>query len=411
MYYQMILVLCIHAFLCSSCNSSTKKANNTTEAIILFFEPHKKINDIYKINDGMSYKTFKPEISYYDNFRFKECYTEKNESTDTILIYLKKEYVILRHRFDALNYYEYLFKKGDTVLFKYKNGRPFPSVLNRKTLPYDLIYDETFSNLHYKDQATPIFKYLSADLFLNYSRNASEIKKQIISFRQNVYGQADSLFNSEAGFLDSLKNNLLISSDVYEFYKNRAHNLSLLLDFKESRLPLSQVTSILQNDTTSSRVFPNHYYHLFLNEVADKLLAEKASILDLKDGFNKDYREIYNAIQNSLLLTPESKNYLLTREIGRIAKSFSKNDFQLYFKNYEAEVKDTVMVNYIKEENFLAVENISKHSENYLITNAETSDFINKYKITTIPRYMIFDKKGNLSYTHAMTPESKDLIK
>lgn len=48
------------------------------------------------------------------------------------------------------------------------------------------------------------------------------------------------------------------------------------------------------------------------------------------------------------------------------------------------------------------------NENNFLIKNSKTSDFIKKTKITTIPRYMIFDKEGNLVHEDAPGPDKPE---
>ncbi|WP_247231951.1 TlpA disulfide reductase family protein [Telluribacter sp. SYSU D00476] len=53
-----------------------------------------------------------------------------------------------------------------------------------------------------------------------------------------------------------------------------------------------------------------------------------------------------------------------------------------------------------------AKEKLDTYSENYLVVNAKASDFLKKQKVNTIPRYMIFDKTGRLTYANAPRVES-----
>ncbi len=51
-------------------------------------------------------------------------------------------------------------------------------------------------------------------------------------------------------------------------------------------------------------------------------------------------------------------------------------------------------------------EKLANYSENYLIVNAKTSDFLKQNKLSSIPRYMIFDKTGRLTHANAPRVES-----
>ncbi|MCG8412286.1 MAG: TlpA family protein disulfide reductase, partial [Bacteroidales bacterium] len=46
---------------------------------------------------------------------------------------------------------------------------------------------------------------------------------------------------------------------------------------------------------------------------------------------------------------------------------------------------------------------------NYFIENSKTSEILNKLKVTSIPRYMIFDKSGELAYSNAPNPENPEI--
>jgi thiol-disulfide isomerase/thioredoxin len=51
----------------------------------------------------------------------------------------------------------------------------------------------------------------------------------------------------------------------------------------------------------------------------------------------------------------------------------------------------------------------SKHS--FLIKNVKTSKFLESIDLSLIPRYLIFDKTGNLKYTNAPRPSNNETIK
>ena len=61
-----------------------------------------------------------------------------------------------------------------------------------------------------------------------------------------------------------------------------------------------------------------------------------------------------------------------------------------------------------------AMEKYNVKENSYFITNTESSTFLSKHKITSIPRYMVVDKKGEIINTDAPRPSSteiKDLLK
>jgi thiol-disulfide isomerase/thioredoxin len=54
---------------------------------------------------------------------------------------------------------------------------------------------------------------------------------------------------------------------------------------------------------------------------------------------------------------------------------------------------------------------LSNNCENYFITNPKTSQMLESLKVKTIPRYMLFDKKGKLANQNASGPEGEAIRK
>lgn len=489
-------MLLSYFFMVAACNAGSGSERSNSKAgkaqtITLIFDKHLPATDTFFIDAGWFRLTTIPEVTYYDDFHFKDL-TVIKDARDTLTISPASENVIVRHRLDGVNYYEFLFAKGDTVLFQYENGKPLVTVINRKLLPFDNKYDQITTSRFYPDFAERGFKYFNPALFINRKDRlppGANIKQQETNIRQHEYATIVARFKEENKFLDSLKNNDLLSVNHYNFYKNRIKNLSLLIDIKENKLSLAESSEIVKGEDAAPKAFPDLYFNRLLEMVSDHFFASDAKAMDLKDGFNRDHREIFDAIMQSDLFKPDAKNYLLTRQMSLIAKSFSKKDFQKYFDVYKTNVPDTAMVHFIEEENRLALdvtepdkeklslinadgvkstfddikakykgqiiyvdfwaswcvpcrvampgslklkeqmkgvvflylsidkgfedwrkasiaEGINDYVGSYLVTNPEVSDFMRKYKIATIPRYMIFDKQGNMLYENAMSPES-----
>ncbi len=52
---------------------------------------------------------------------------------------------------------------------------------------------------------------------------------------------------------------------------------------------------------------------------------------------------------------------------------------------------------------------LDSNCENYFITNPKTSKMIEQFKVKTIPRFMLFDKKGRMINQNAPSPEGKEI--
>ncbi|MDQ6481923.1 TlpA disulfide reductase family protein [Dyadobacter sp. LHD-138] len=81
----------------------------------------------------------------------------------------------------------------------------------------------------------------------------------------------------------------------------------------------------------------------------------------------------------------------------------------------ELEGKDVVFV-YLSIDNNIppwqiasVKEDLHNLKDNFLVVNHKTSEFFRKYKLNEIPRYMIFDKTGNLIHANAPRVESSEI--
>lgn len=55
--------------------------------------------------------------------------------------------------------------------------------------------------------------------------------------------------------------------------------------------------------------------------------------------------------------------------------------------------------------------NLNGYPYSYLLLKAQQSDFINKFKLRSIPRYILINKKGNIENVNALRPSDKGIMK
>lgn len=339
-----------------SCRNSTLdviKNIDTNKQITIVFKNYKAPDDIYNLDNGISYKTLEPSVSYFNKYRKEECVIVSGKKEDTINITGVLKNTILELRINALTAYDYLINSGDTVLVIYTGSTPSVTLLNRRTNLYDFSYDSLVRKRFQQEGLSFETKYFKSDLFLDYSKPILNIKKLIKEHREKYYPLVLKKLSAETDFLDSLKNNNLLSSEAYNFYKNKAFTLKTMFDFDQGNLPVSNAVLAIRNDSIAPKEAPYLYYYLFLEQLSDKLYTEKSASINLKDGINKDYREVYKKIEKSSYFSESSKDYLLTREIGRIIKSFSKSDITHFYEQYKKDVADSLLKNYISIHFFL----------------------------------------------------------
>ncbi len=465
------------------------------DEIIIIFKHYPKNEKPFVIGKSQTLTKQTPRVSYYDTKQIIDVEINTEKQVDTVRIKVTNDIIVLLHRYNSVLKNEYLLKRGDVCLFEYKNDAPFLTILNRKTHSIDTNYDGLFRQRHNNLSVSPLdvynYPYLSLDFAkLPHENLQEELKKESLAIKKQYLLLSNQLLAIENNYLDSLKAIEQISPISYAYYKNRNYFNVKKIEMSEGKLSIDVFENILKEYHTDS--IPDFQYNTFIEKGFDIFWLSKTTQRDLKDGVNRDYREAYESIKEIKFLNEKNRNYLLYREMKRIANSFSNNDFLEYFTRFERDVTDTTYLSHIKNkyalkfndkknetnslvlissdkkqitfddlkkrhagkliyvdfwaswcapcrkalpssiklkdknkdvvfvylsmdstiepwEKAMADEKLNNYSESYLIVNSETSNFLKKQNVSTIPRYMIFDKMGKLAFANAPNAESKEL--
>lgn len=336
--------------------------------IVIIFNGLPKKENPFIFGSGQFIENSERRVSYYDE-KLIGLTIDLNKKIDTIIINPKSEYIVLYHSYNPIIKNEFLLKKGDIVNIKYFDGYPNIEITNRNTLLYDIKYD-SLTRIKFNCQiSSPIDRYSNPMIAFDIKKLPhkdllNELKNKVALVEKENLKLSYQLFEMERKYLDSLLSQKLITKKVFDYYKNRNLFKNRDLDILNAKMTVIEFKDIVtnyKNETT-----PDNNYKLFLEKGIDKFWLSNTAKRDFKDGVNRDYEESYNSIKGIKFLNVKDKNYLLTREIDRIAKSFSNKDFLEYFARFEKDVNDTLYVNHIKNKYSLKF-NDKKNETNSLV--------------------------------------------
>ncbi|NBB28219.1 TlpA disulfide reductase family protein [Cellulophaga sp. BC115SP] len=333
------------------CNHSEK----SNEVLIIFKGyPSKETHFIF--GSGQTYTDDSPRVSYYDSKKSVFIPVNTEKKMDTVRIKVVADYIVVTHRFNSITKNDYLLRKGDIAVFEYKGDCPSLKILNRTVLKYDVQYDSLIKKRFHREIISPIDKYFEPLFALNISKLphkdfVKEVSNEVINIKKVNLKLSLDLVTEESIFLDSLLSQKLISEDAFGYYKNRNFFTKQKLYLADKQLQLGGFEKILTQ--SNDKIIKDLNYKSFLESGFDTFWLSKTTPRDLKDGVNKDYKEAYQMIKGISFLGVDDRNYLLAREVNRIANSFSSKDFLAYFSLFEKDVTDTTYVNYIRSNHTL----------------------------------------------------------
>ena len=362
-YYLTTLLLVSGMHTISIANSINK------DEIVLIFKKIPKISNSIPFSKTGNLTTTTSPVILFDEFDTKELVVNYKSIVDTIIIRTNSKTYILRHRYDALNYIEFIINKGDSVLFKYENGKPIVKVLNRKTLKFDFSYDILLSQILLKEKIKLFDIYLRPYLsipFLQKDRN-SKVEK----LKNELYAKIIMQFENEEKLLDSLKQNNLLSESNYLFYKDRIIFNRLRLRVLQNKISMEEIKQISINSVKIKHDFPNKSYDEFLKTVGDEFFVEKSKLINFSNGASRDYRESYELIRNDHTLSQKDREFLLSYVLNFIQEYFSRAEFKKYFKMFEQDAKDIVTLNRIRERFLVQFDENSSENISLVLMNNE----------------------------------------
>lgn len=453
-FFQMrtIFLSILISLNCSVVLSQNSISNNK---VVLIFDGYVKSQSV--VESGIFY-------SKANDFRTDFIYPKG--TYDTVVLHGIESKLVLTHVFNLWVNYIYEFQKGDTVKFDYKNGLPRVSLFNKRTvLKHDLNFEDDFKSIQ-KPLEPAVFNIVNKrprtveelksygkeqnDYFIAKEAKLDELlHKNLIS--PNIYAlhkarnrylrinlnKADFDFASvpESDLTQDnllpiktykyfLENYILGKYNIprakdFEYDGRHAFDAALSdngLSYKTKEYLLFQFLNSIANSKDSD-VLPSYFEKFKAFEKGDELSQV------IKDSYLTDLNALKIETKEVVLLdnkkTKTTLNELIAMHSGKVIYvdfwaswcSPCRASFP-HSKKLQEELKSNkVVFLYLStDENF---ENWKKahtkenlpNGNSFYLANTKASEFTQKANLTSVPRYMLFDKEGNLVNADASGPK------
>ena len=447
-----------------SCTNNQKEkqlvsTKNNTDTIVFIFNKDKfKESKTWILNPSKIYYT------EYASFKKKFLFPNNTIANDTLRINISFDKICLTHQYGLSSFFYYEFKKGDTIQFRYTDtGKPKATILNRKVLPFDADF-ELKSNLKKPKNNIEFFDknkryrndneqkkftiemqqfYKQYDGFLDsiYSKNL--ISKSIYQLQKNSYkyyrlntGSKKDIINAT----NDLENDSLLFLGAYRYFLENFVNYNYNGNMPTTRFDPVKAFDYIQHShlfkgkvrsfllytyiKKIAELSTSHnltvYFKKFSNEVTDTTLVN-----EVKNAYLIDFSELKEKIKDVHLINLKKEKTTLDSVIKQYKGKLIYIDFWASWcapcrdampasKKIASAYKNKDIVflyisidkDFSKWQKASQEESLFYNKNNLFAVNYPNAIFYKKLKLRTIPRYLLYNKKGELIYQNATSPKN-----
>jgi thiol-disulfide isomerase/thioredoxin len=471
---KKILTLSLIIFISFICCKNKKneftivKTSKDSTITIIFKQRTFKKDTLISNSGGKTLRLNDLNYSYVGDFREFQIPKNNLKTNDTLIIKTNTD-IILSHGYHYYFNSIYNFKPGDVVIFDYKDDAPNCRVINRSVSYEELNFLKDF-NLKAKIIEDEGMFFLNNKRFRNNSekeeiKNANlkninlkislldslKLKKLISESTYKMYYdglnfQMNSINNTIQNLLDK-KVDLSLSYNRFNIIDN-FNTLYKPILLKESNGSHYDSKKQFDNVLQFNNINPKNKDFLLYNYFKD--IVEYASQDEIKKYFSK----FSDAVSDKKLIKELSNKFLIdfsslknnTKNVYLLNNKREKTDFNELKTNFKGKVlyvdfwaswcapcrvsmpsslklknklknKDVVFLylsidnDYEKWQDASKKEGVFLSNNSFIAINYPNAEFYKQLQLKSIPRYMIFDKKGNLVVTNAPSPDSDEIEK
>lgn len=406
-----------------------------------------------------------------NNFTTVELNPNNNISNDTIIKTITSDKICLSHTFNKTQKFVYEFQKGDTIVFDYEKGYPYATIINRKTLKFDnnfladLKIEKPIEDFQFTFANKRIRSYNENKIYLKelneYRINVDKLldsfleQKLISQSNYELYKAANRFYEininkSLMSFITNtdLKRDDLLYLRTYRYFLNNyvIEKFKLKTEFSD---PMSCNSKVAFDSVVKSNIFSKRIKEYLLNAHMINI-ADKNSVADLNEYFKKfkasvsDLTMIEKIKNNYLLDFTSLKNETKVVNLSNSNKDritlenlIAKNKGKVIFIDFWAswcapcraampssrklkfdyKEKEIVFFYVSLDSDFekwvsaSEKEKLFESENNFLALNYPNAVLFKGMKLESIPRYLIYSKKGILVHQNAPSPETEEIRK
>jgi thiol-disulfide isomerase/thioredoxin len=465
----MIKMLCVLPILFSIFSADTLKApansrESNNQIVFIFKKNDREVSSKFKTIDGSSNPIY---ISEKGDFKRSEILINNKLKADTLTKLLKEDVIYLTYFYDAPKGFYYQFQKGDTVVFDYDNGIPRATVLGRETKKFDSNFEASFNI----EKPLDDFDFYYQHSRKRNELENKTYKKDLHNYQIQLVNSLDSLYtkdlisksvmefykgrnkyyeiNTNKELLATISNEDLKRDDLlplktYQlFIENYVSNaLSHTATKSQAYDPKIAFDYILKNTAFSSKIkdfllytntcrliesLPQKesevYFQRFRTAVTNKELVPEIS-----NKYAFDFLDLKKEKKVTYLIDNNKKKFTLEEVLTKNKNKVIYVDFWASwcgpcraampsFSNLKKEYndKEIVFINISIDKDMSAwkmasdKEKLSLSGTSFFAVNYPNALFYQGLQLKTIPRYLLYNKKGQLINNNAPHPNSEEI--